>query len=478
MTPRKQATFEFTAAGGRRVQADFSGGTLSTDGGVLWVRELDQRLNMSPRLSDCFIDHRDARFVEHRLPELVRQRLMALVLGYEDLNDHQTLRTDPLLAVAVGKTDPTGQDRYCPSDRGNPLAGASTLNRFELGLQHGPAKYRKIKANLEKMGGLLLALGVETLDPDTCEVVLDFDSTDFPIHGTQENRFFHGYYGNYCYLPLYCFMGSVPLWAQLRPSNIDASSGTLEALAQIVPAIRKRCPHARIIVRGDSGFCRDAIMTYCEAQSEVFFCLGLARNARLQARLEQPFFSARITACLTGGQAREFIEFDYQTLDSWSRSRRVIGKAEVLLKGDNPRFIVTSLPHDGFSAQEIHRFAPHSCYENFYCARGDMENRIKEQQLDLGADRTSTHYMQANQLRLYFATFAYVLLECFRSRLLHGTALAHATVGTLRLKLLKIAAQVHVSCRRILVRFASAFPLQDIAAIVQSRIQAWTPAIE
>ena len=474
-TPR-QETFEFDRLATRRVEADFSGGYLSSDGGVLLLRQLDGRLGLIERLSECFEDFRHPAFVDHQLRELVGQRVLGLALGYEDLNDHDALRLDPLLALAAGKSDPTGQDRLCVQDRGKPLAGSSTLNRLELGNYQGAERYRKIKADMAGIEQLLLEMGVETLSADTAEVVLDFDATDDLIHGLQEGRFFHGYHGNYCYLPLYCFVGPVPLWAQLRSSNRDACDGTVEALEQIVPAIRRRCPKARIILRADSGFCREEIMAWCEAH-DLYYCLGLARNQRLIEQVQDEFMAARAHACLTGGYARRFTQFDYQTRKSWSRARRVIAKAEVLPQGDNPRFLVTNLPAEGFLDDPPARFAPQRCYEEFYCARGDMENRIKEQQLDLFADRTSTHYMGSNQLRLWFATFAYLLLERLRSLGLQATPLAKATAGTIRLKLLKIAAHLTVSCRRVYVRFASAFPLQELFALLHRKLTTSDPPI-
>jgi hypothetical protein len=468
-----QEKFQFDKLAGRQVECDFSGGTLSSDGGLILLRDMDNHLHLSERLSGCFTDMRKQRFVTHQLRELIAQRLLGLCAGYEDLNDHNRLRIDPLIAVAVGKADPTGNDRVGVQNKGNALAGASTLNRLELGNQEGSPHYRKIKANTEMIGDVLITMGVETLASDTAEVVLDFDATDDIIHGLQEGRFFNAYYGNYCYLPLYCFMGDIPLWAQLRSSDIDASKGTVEALQKIVPAIRNRCPDARIILRTDSGFCREEIMAWCEANN-VSYVFGLARNSRLRDAIESTMFRAQLKACLTGGTAREFTEFQYQTRDSWSTARRVIAKAEVLPKGENPRFIVTNLSKDGFAPDQVERFAPAACYEKFYCARGNMENRIKEQQLDLFADRTSTHFMESNQLRLYLATFAYFLMERFRSVALKGTQLAQATAGTIRLKILKIAASVTISCRRIYIRFASAFPLREIFALAHKRIMILT----
>jgi hypothetical protein len=466
-----QEKLQFHDLAGRRVEGDFSGGTLSSDGGLIVLRDMDKHLRLSERLADCFVDMRNQRFVDHTLRELVAQRVLGLCAGYEDLNDHNSLRLDPLVAVAVGKADPTGMNRVNPQDKGKALAGASTLNRLELGNQDGNAHYRKIKPQMQQFEDLLVKMGVETLDPTTLEVTLDFDATDDIIHGLQEGRFFNAYYDNYCYLPLYCFIGDVPVWAQLRRSDIDASSGTVEALKKIVPAIRRRCPDARIIVRADSGFCREEIMAWCE-ENDVLYVLGLARNSRLIGYLESTMFRARMKACLTGGHAREFTDFEFRTRNSWSNARRVIGKAEILPKGDNPRFIVTNLPIDGFGDGQQERFAPAACYENIYCARGNMENRIKEQQLDLFADRTSTHYMDTNQLRLWFSTFAYFLLQRLRSLALSGTQLAKATAGTIRLSLLKIAASVTVSCRRVYIRFASAFPLREVFALVHQRIMA------
>jgi hypothetical protein len=468
-----EETYSFDPLAGRNVESDFSGGHLSSDGGLILLRQMDSHLKLSHRLCACFEDLRLQCLVDHSVRELVAQRVLGLCAGYEDLNDHQELRLDPLVALAVGKEDPTGMNRINPEDRGKALAGASTLNRLELGNQAGPDRYRKIKPQKDKIETLLTEIGVETLVPDTAEVVLDFDATEDIIHGLQEGRFFNGYYDDYCYLPLYCFAGDVPLWAQLRTSDIDACKGTVEALQKIVPLIRKRCPKARIIVRGDSGFCREEIMAWCE-DNHVYYCFGLARNQRLLTLLEEALFYARMKACLCSGYARHFAEFQYQTLNSWGRPRRVIGKAEILPKGENPRFNVTNLPKDGFTPDEKDRFAPAALYEKFYCARGNMENRIKEQQLDLFADRTSSHCMAPNQLRLWFSTFAYFLMERLRTLTLHGTQLAKATAGTIRLKLLKIAAHVTISCRRIYIRLASAFPMKEAFASAHQRLLALT----
>lgn len=455
-------SFLFDDLGSRKVVADFSGGHISSDGGALLLRQLDSSLGLTRKLASCFSDSRDQRFVEHSLHQLLTQRVFGIALGYEDLNDHDTLRRDPLMAVAAGKEDPLGLDRRHERDKGFALASDSTLNRLELGNNKKSAAH-KIQANPEEIAALLVRAGVGTLKKNATEVVIDLDATDNTIHGQQEGRFFHGYYDSYCYLPLYAFIGKVPVWAELRTSDADASRGSVQALESIVAQVRRRCPRARIIVRGDSGFCREEIMAWCEAQApQVYYCLGLARNTRLLQELEDAFFSARMKACLTGGVAREFREFEYRTLDSWSRARRVIGKAEVLNDKDNPRFIVTNLPADGFEDDASGRFAPAALYENFYCARGEMENQIKQQLMDLKADRTSTHYMASNQLRLWLSTFAYLLMERLSALTLHDTKLQRASVGTIRLRLLKIGTLITVSVRRVYIQLASGFAFQDV----------------
>ena len=456
----------------RKVVADFSGGHLSSDGGLLLLRELDSSLGLTRSLAACFRDAREPLFVEHSLYELLAQRVLGLAAGYEDLNDHNTLRRDPLFALAANKSDPLGLDRRCEHDRGNALASASTLNRLELG-NNKKTRAHKIQADHAQIETLLIRKGVGTLDRKAREVVIDLDATDDPLHGSQEGRFFHGYYGNYCYLPLYAFIGEVPVWAELRTSENDASKGSRRALEAIVAQIRRRCPHARIIVRGDSGFCREALMAWCEEQQPlVYYCFGLARNSRLLEELEEAFFRARAKACLTGGVAREFVEFQYQTRESWSRARRVIGKAEVLHEKNNPRFIVTNLPREGFQNDAPERFAPCKCYEEFYCPRGNMENEIKQQLLDLHADRTSTHFMASNQLRLWLSTFAYLLLERLRTLALPNTVLERATAGTIRLRLLKIGALITVSVRRVYVRLASGFALKELFEQAQRVLRA------
>jgi hypothetical protein len=466
----------FQDLGRRKVVADFSGGTLSSDGGVLLLRQVDQRLGLSRALAACFEDKRDLRYADHRVEELVAQRLLGLALGYEDLNDHDQLRLDPLLAVACQKRDPQGLDRL--HQKGIALAGASTLNRLELS-NGKTTRYHKLSHDPAKVRDCLLQTGVRCLPKHAEELVIDLDAMGYLLHGLQEGRHFHAHDNEYCYLPLYAFIGDIPLWAQLRTSDQDGAAGVVEALAPIVAAIRKRCRRARIIVRADSGFCREEIMAWCERQQPaVYYCLGLAKNSVLIEHLQPALADARSRRCLSGAaSARTFAEFAYQTCKSWSRTRRVIGKAEVMAAGDNPRFIVTNLPPHGFKGQaDRTRFCPARLYEELYCGRGEMENRLKQQVLDLESDRMSTHYLASNQLRLWLATLAYLLLERMRTWGLHGTELERSTVGSVRLKLLKVAAQVSFSVRRVYVQLSSAYPLQALFRLCHRRLTALVPA--
>lgn len=466
-----QPALFFEELGSRTVQADFSGGHLSSDGGVLLLRQVDHGLGLTRHLAGCFSDRRDPAWVDHEVSQLLAQRLYGLALGYEDLNDHERLRRDHLLAVACDKTDPLGQDRVRPEHRGVALAAPATLNRLELSNGKATAAH-KLPHDPAKVEACLLAMGVRCLPKHTREVVLDLDAMGHRLHGMQEGRQFNAYYDDYCYLPLYVFAGEIPLWAQLRTADHGAAHGVVEALAKIVAAIRKRCRRARIIVRGDSGFGGEEIPAWCEAQSEVYYCLGLAKNAVLIRQLGPTLAVARARHCLSGSSTRAFTEFRYQTHTSWSRARRVIGKAEVMSAGDNPRFVVTNLPPVGFAGEpDRERFLPARLYEELYCARGEMENVLKQQVLDLKADRMSTHQLGSNQLRLWLATLAYLLMERVRTLGCHGTELARATAGTLRVRLLKVAAQVRVSVRRVYVQFSSAFPLQALFARCQRRLQ-------
>ena len=446
---------DFLPAGRREIRALFDGGTITSDAGVLLLREVEAHSGILKGFAECFTDYRDPDLIEHTVEQLVAQRVYALALGYEDLNDHDELRLDPLLAAMVGKDDPTGQDRRREQDQGKALAGKSTLNRLELTPPGAStnSRYKKIAASMEKIEQLFVDSFVGAFDEPPEEIVLDFDATDDPLHGHQLGRFFHGYYKRYCYLPLYVFCGEFLLAARLRPADIDGAAGTVPVLAQLVELIRTRWPNVRIVLRGDSGFCREAIMAWCE-NNGVDYILGLAKNTRLGGLIEEELAEAKRRYEETGEAARVFSEFGYRTLDSWSRLRRVVAKAEHLAKGANPRFVVTSLSCGQREAQAL--------YEEDYCARGEMENRIKEQQLYLFADRTSCQTMRANQLRLYFSSIAYTLLQTLRRIGLKGTSMATARCDTIRLKLLKLGAQVRVTVRKVWVSFSQAYPYRQL----------------
>jgi hypothetical protein len=445
----------FQALGRREIVADFNGGTITSDGGALLLREVEQRSNILQRFSQCFIDYRDQRLIEHSVLTLVSQRVFGLALGYEDLNDHDHLASDKMLAVAVGKTDPTGMDRKSEKDRGKPLAGKSTLNRLELTPTNATSEstYKKIAISSKSVDDLLVDVFLESHTEIPKEIILDVDATDDPLHGDQEGKFFHGYYKAYCYLPLYIFCGEYLLCARLQTADIDAAAGTVEEMEQIVQRIRQAWPDVKILVRGDSGFCRENIMIWCE-DNDVDFLFGLAKNPRLGKEIEEELALAKALYQCSGQGSRVFKDFCYKTHDTWRWHRRVVGKAEHLSKGSNPRFVVTSLQAEKHDAQEL--------YEKVYCARGDMENRIKEQQLMLFSDRTSTHKMQSNQVRLYFSSLAYVLIQAFRRLGLVDTEMAKAQCETIRLKLFKIGARVRVTVRKVWVSFAEGYPYKAI----------------
>lgn len=447
-----QESLGFQSLDRREVVGRFDGGAITSDGGGVLLREVDRRLKLLDRFAACFRDYRTPWAIEFTVRELVAQRVMALALGYEDLNDHDDLRVDPLLAVLAGRTDPSGGDRLHKQDRGKALAGKSTLNRLELSEPEKAAgeRYKRIALDCDAVDRLLVDVFLEASAEAPEWITIDLDATDDPIHGEQEGRFFHGYYGNYCYLPLYIFCGEHLLAARLRTSDIDGAEGSVPELERIIAQIRQRWPQVKILIRTDSGFCREAIMAWCEGQHEIYYVLGLARNARLEKELAASLAEAKVIYEHTQKAARVFHEFAYQTRKSWSRERRVIGKAEVMALGNNPRFIVTNLTAEQHAGQDL--------YEKVYCARGDMENRIKEQQLALFADRTSTATMRANQLRLYFSSVAYTLMEGLRRLGLAGTEMARAQCQTIRLKLLKIGAQVRVTVRKVWVSFSSACP--------------------
>jgi hypothetical protein len=459
--------FDFQALGCRAVTARFDGGAITSDAGGLLLREVEAKTGILRRFAACFTDHRDPERIEHTVVELLAQRVYALALGYEDLNDHDALRHDPLMAVLVGKGDPLGQDRRRREDRGKSLAGKSTLNRLELTPVGADEKsrYKKVVARHRDIDAFFVETFLALHRTPPGEIVLDFDATDDPIHGHQLGRFFHGYYDSYCYLPLYIFCGEHLLCAKLRPSDIDGAAGSVKQLARIVERVRRRWPKVRIIVRGDSGFCREPLMRWCE-ENRVDYVLGLAKNARLQRMLGRELHEAKLQFEATGRPARVFKDFTYQTRKSWSRQRRVVGKAEHLVKGSNPRFVVTSLPAEQRDARAL--------YEDLYCARGEMENRIKEQQLYLFADRTSCATMRANQLRLWLSSVAYTLLTALRQFGLQGTEMAQARCDTIRLKLLKLGALVRTTVRRVWISLSESCPYQRVFAQVYENLRRWS----
>jgi len=440
-TECNQETFSFAAHFSRRVAAGFTAGQVSSDGGALLLREVDGKIHLLDRLAGCFSDRRNPELVEHQLPEMLSQRVYGLALGYEDLCDHEQLRSDPLFAVLSGKRE-----------LDEPLAGKSTLNRLEL--VGRTRRYHKIGYSAQAIDQLLGDLYIESQTTPPAEIVLDLDATDIPLYGDQPERFFHGYYGSYCYLPLYIFAGDQLLCARLRPADQDAAAGSVQEVKRIVEQLRRRWPEVKIVLRADSGFCREELMAWCE-QNRVDYAFGMAVNQRLRRIVGAALHQAQLLHQQTGKAARVFTEFAYQTRRSWSRARRVVAKAEYLDKGENPRFAVTSLDAEQWAAQQL--------YEKFYCARGEMENRIKEQ-MCLFADRLSTDEMRGNQLRLYFSALAYTLVEALRRLGLKGTEWAQAQVDTIRRKLFKIGAIVRVSVRRVVLEMSSAYPWKQIYA--------------
>ena len=444
MTDCNQSSFGFEACGKREVVARFDGGTISSDGGALLLRQTDQRLNLLPRLAECFLDSRNQEQVEHSILEMLSQRIYGLALGYEDINDHDQLRTDPVFGILAGR-----------EELEQPLAGKSTLNRMELGTG-AKDRYKKITFWKDWIDELLVKMFLESYQTAPDKIILDMDTTDLPLHGRQEGRFFHGYYDNYCYLPLYIFCGEQILCARLREANHDASFGSLGEIQRIVTQIRVAWPKVKIILRGDSGFCRNELMSWCE-NNGVEFVFGLARNQRLRRIIGAQMNEATQQWDKTRQPARVFCEFQYKTKKTkkggWDRDRRVAAKAEHIEGKENPRFVVTSLPSEQWAAQAL--------YEQLYCARGDMENRIKEQ-FNLFADRVSTETMRGNQMRLYLSAMAYILVSGLRRLGLQGTALAEAQASTIRTKLLKIGAQIRVTVRKVWVSMSSSYPWQDL----------------
>jgi hypothetical protein len=451
MTECNQSEFGFTAHFSRRVVAGFDSGGMTSDAGGLLLRETDRRMKLLPRLAACFRDGRNPLLVKHEVVEMVAQRVLGLALGYEDLNDHEQLRQDPLLKVLSGKPDLE-----------EPLAGKSTLNRLELSGET-PTRYKKMGCDKDAIDRLFVDLFLESFAEAPAGVVLDVDTTDIELHGGQEGRFFHGYYDEYCYLPLYIFCGEHLLCVRLREANIDAAAGSLDEIRRVVEQIRARWPEVRITLRGDSGFCRDELMVWCEQQQDVHFVFGLARNQRLRRIIAEPLAQAAAEYERTRRPARVFADFAHETTTgSWARPRRVVAKAEHIDGKENPRYIVTSLNADLWPARKL--------YEELYCARGDMENRIKEQ-FHLFADRVSAETMRANQLRLYLSAMAYVLVSGLRRLGLQATELAQAQAATIRTKLFKIGALVRVSVRRVCLSLASSYPWQSLFGQVWTQLR-------
>ncbi|MCU1294582.1 MAG: transposase [Bryobacterales bacterium] len=438
MTECGQSSFEFAGAWTRSVVARFDGGKITSHAGGLLLREVDRGIRLLKRLSDCFLDGRDQKRVRHSVQEMVSQRVYGLALGYEDLNDHEQLREDPLFMLLAGNAEAE-----------SPLAGKSTLNRLELAGEAGEEdRYKKVHYDSDSIDGLLVKIFLEAHTEAPEEIVIDLDTTDLPLHGHQEQRFFHGFYNHYCYLPLYIVCGDHLLGVRLRPANIDASAGALKEIERTVRQIQQNWPQVRIILRADSGFCREPLMSWCEANG-VDYVFGFARNERLRRIIEPEMQQAAALHRDSGKAARVFTEFAYETNTSWSRPRRVVAKAEQIEGKENPRYVVTSLEPANWPARKL--------YEELYCARGDMENRIKEQ-YSLFAGRVSAATLRANQLRLYLSAAAYVLMSAFRRLGLSTTVWARAQCDTIRLQLLRIGAQVRITARKVWVSIASSYP--------------------
>lgn len=446
----------FQAVGKRQIVARFDGGQLSSDGGGLLLREVERRTGMLKQFAACFRDYRSETMVEHSLESLIRQRVMGLALGYEDLNDHDQLRHDPLIATLVENVDAT-----------RALAGKSTLNRLELTpAGNGEDRYKRIVYDTAAIDRFFVDAFLQAYPTAPKRIVLDLDTTDDEIHGGQEGRFFHGYYRSYCYLPLYIFSGEHLLCARLRESSIGPAEGTVQELDRIVTQLREQWPEVKLVIRADSAFSRDDIMSWCEEHG-VDYVLGLARNARLERMIATEMDQACAESRRIGLPFRSYKDFEYRTLDSWSRARRVVGKAEYLIDKRNARFVVSSLPIEAFDAQTL--------YENEYCGRGDMENRIKEQKSFLFSDRTSAATMRANQLRLWFSSVAYLLMSALRRLGLKGTDLEKAQCDTIRLKLFKIGARITITARKIWISLSSSYPMANLFGRVCSNLAHASP---
>lgn len=460
--------FGFQDLGARKVVADFDGGMISSDAGGLILREVAVATDLLRQFSTCFLDYRNQRFVEHSVQELVSQRVMGLCLGYEDVVDHDMLRFDPLFATLCGKEDPSGESRTHARDKGKGCAGKSTLNRLEAGedFWHIDA-VKKIVANTPEIEKFFVKAFLNNHSGRPKRIVLDLDVTNNELHGKQEGRFYHGHYDCYCYLPLYIYCGDDLLCAKLRSADVDPAEGVTEELDRIVGLIRNQWKHVQIVIRGDSGFCREPLLRWCE-ENGVFYVIGLQRNTRLVARIKKHLHRSCAEHARTGLPSRRYLSFYYRTRRSWSKTRRVIAKAEYTEGKENPRFLVSNLPREPrYSAQKV--------YEEQYCPRGEMENRIKEQQLYLFADRSSCMKMAANQIRLWFSAVSYVLMNELRRRALRGTELAEATCQTIRLKLFKIGGLVRVSVRRVVVSLSTGYPYRELFMAAYRALRDPTP---
>lgn len=488
MSPTKTVcnlqSYSFGKLDTREVVANFGGGDITSDGGLVLIAKIDQQFRISERLAQCFVDQRDPTRVQHKVSDLMAQRLYGLAQGYDDLNDHEQLRYDTMFGIAVGKLE-SGHSRCAP------LAGKSTLNRLEqaIHVEADLSEQRYIKLNLmpERINDLLVAVYMEQEPKAPKQIILDMDVSDDRIHGTQEKGFFNAYYDHECYAPLFIYCGRYPLAARLRASNVDPAAGALEELQRIVAQIRARWPKTEIVVRGDSAYSRDDIMNWCEAQPNVEYVLAHSSNERLPTLtwgleqrakvayeeqrqqiadtlaplLSQTDLKAELDAIVPPQVWYQSVS--YRTLDSWSRSRRMVCKLTYDAKGAHRHFVVTS-----WSTAQV---SPAQLHTELYCPRGEMENRIKESQLDLFSDRTSTHEFTSNQLRLWFSTFAYLLMQLLREHGLASTELANAQVGTIRLKLLKVGAQIRLSVRRIVIALSSSWAGESLFNHVYQKLQ-------
>lgn len=448
--------FAFESFQGRKVVGAFDGGAVTSNGGAVLLREADRHIGLTPLVAECFHDGRLQDLVIHAKETMIAQRIHGIALGHEDISDHDELRYDPALALISDTDEPKARNVAT-------LAGKSTLQRLETAVGTGNPRYHKFKVDEDALANMFPKLYIAAHATPPKRIILDLDATDDPLHGNQEGRFYHGYYRCYCYLPLYIFAGRHLLVAKLRQANQDAAAGAKEEVERLVAMIRQAWPDVEIWLRADSGFCRDDLMTWCE-ENNVDYIFGLAKNTRLNGMIKAELANAEAGFLYTREATRIFKDLEYRTLKSWSTTRRVVAKAEHLAKGANPRFVVTSLRQEAFAAQEL--------YKDIYCQRGEMENRIKECQIDMFSDRTSAATMRANQLRLWFSALAYVLVDAVRRLALHGTKLERATCGTIRLKLLKLAAVVTRSVRRIKIAFANACPIKHIFAIAHQRLTA------